>query len=171
MVDKIEKDVVVKLAYRMVVDGEEIENAPADDPLFYLHGTEDGVLVPGLEAALVGKAAGDKLTVTLAPEEAYGEYDDEAVMAADRADFELPHGLGVGDAVEIEDADGDIFEAIITAMDDESITMDMNSEFAGEEVTFEVEVLELREATKEEIVFGEPAEIIALLTEDHDHEE
>ncbi|MEM6282036.1 MAG: FKBP-type peptidyl-prolyl cis-trans isomerase [Chloroflexota bacterium] len=168
MVDKIGKEVVVKLAYRMIVDGEIIEDAPADDPLIYLHGTEEGVLVPGLETALTGKTTGEKLTVTLTPEDAFGEYDEEDIITADRADFDPPEDIGVGDSVEIEDAAGDIFEAIITAMDDQTITLDLNPEFAGEDVTFEVEVLELRGATKEEIVFGEPAEIIALLTEDHE---
>ncbi len=166
MVDKIKDGVVVTMAYRMTVDGQEIEDAPADDPLYYLHGSDN--IVPGLEAALKGKAVGDKLTVELAPDDAYGEYDKEAVQAAEISDFDLPEGVKVGDEVEIEDAEGDIYVATIQSMDDETIELDFNSALAGKTVTFDVEVLEIREATEEELEFGEPAEYADLYDDEDD---
>lgn len=165
MVDTIQDGVVVTMAYRMEADGEEIENAPADDPLMYLHGSDN--IVPGLEAALAGKGVGDRVRVTLAPDEAYGERDPEAVQRGDIDDFDLPEGIGVGDEVEIEDTEDNLYFATITGMDDESLTLDFNNPMAGKTVTFEVAVLALREATDDERSYGEPIEYVNL--HDHDH--
>ncbi len=157
MVDKIADGVVVKMAYRMVVDGIEIESAPAESPLHYLHGSEN--IVPGLEAALLGKSVGDKVSVTLEPSDAYGEFEEDAVQEADLNDFELPDGIEVGDEVEVEDAEGDIFVATITEVNDDTLVLDFNSPMAGKTVMFEVEVLGLRAATEDELEFGEPDEV------------
>jgi FKBP-type peptidyl-prolyl cis-trans isomerase SlyD len=162
MVDKIADGVVVKMAYRMIADGLEIESAPAADPLYYLHGSEN--IVPGLESALEGKTVGDKLTVTLEPSDAYGEREDDAVQEADLADFDLPESVEVGDEVEVEDAEGDVFTATVTEINDETLVLDFNSPMAGKTITFEVEVLGLRAATEDELDFGEPDEL-----DEHDH--
>jgi len=169
MVDKIENGVVVTMTYRMIVDGQEIESASADDPLYYLHGSDN--IVPGLEAALTGKKAGDKVNVTLQPDDAYGMPDDEEIQTLPMEDFDLPDDAKVGDEVEIEDADGDLFIAVIKAMDEKIITLDFNIPLAGKVVTFETEVLELREATEEEIEDGEPEEYAELFDfDEHDHD-
>jgi FKBP-type peptidyl-prolyl cis-trans isomerase SlyD len=172
MVDKIANDVVVTMTYRMIVDGKEVESAPADEPLYYLHGSDN--IVPGLETALEGKTVGDKVSVTLAPEDAYGMPDDEDIQELPLEDFDLPNDVKLGDEVEIEDADGDVFVAIITAIGKDTITLDFNNPMAGKTITFEAEVLELREATEEEIEFGEPEEYAELYDyddhDDHDHD-
>ena len=171
MVDKIQNNVVVTMAYRMIVDGQEIESAPADDPLYYLHGSDN--IVPGLESAMSGKQVGDKVHVTLAPEDAYGMPDEEEIQTLPLEDFDLPDDVKVGDEVEIEDADGDVFIAVIKDISDETITIDFNNPMAGKTITFETEVLELREATEDEIEFGEPEEYAELFDfdmHDHDHD-
>ncbi|MBC8170469.1 MAG: FKBP-type peptidyl-prolyl cis-trans isomerase, partial [Anaerolineae bacterium] len=71
-VDKITDGVVVSMTYVLTVDGEEVGRAGTEEPLEYLHGAEN--IVPGLEAALVGKKVGDQVHVTVPPEEAYGDY-------------------------------------------------------------------------------------------------
>ena len=91
MVDKIADGVVVTLAYTLTAEGMEIERATADDPLDYLHGAEN--IVPGLETALTGKTVGDKLAVTLKPEDAYGDYDEEEVEAISWED--IPEGENI----------------------------------------------------------------------------
>lgn len=170
MADQIKDGVVVTMAYRMIVDGAEVETAPADDPLYYLHGHDN--IVPGLEAALAGKTVGDKLSVTLDAVDAYGEYDDEAVLVAPVEDFELPAEVTIGDEVEVEDADGELGIAVITNITDKNVTMDFNEPFAGKTVTFEVEVLALRDANEDELEWGEPAEYGDIFGgEDHDHDE
>lgn len=175
MVDTIKDGVVVTMAYRMEADGEEIEHATADDPLPYLHGAGKYVedadnIVPGLEAALAGKTVGDKIRVTLAPDAAYGERDPEAIQTGDINDFDLPDSVGVGDEVEVEDDKGSIYFATIADMDDETLTLDLNNPLAGKTITFEVEVLALREATDEEIEYGEPIEFVSLDDHDDDHD-
>ena len=173
MVDKIKNGVVVTMTYRMTVDGNEIEEAPEDDPLYYLHGSDN--IVPGLEAALTGKSVGDKMTVTLAPEDAYGEYDNEDVLEADLSDLEIDGEIVIGDIIELEDASGLVREGTVTAVTEDTVTFDLNDEMAGKTVTFEVEVLSLREATEDEIEEGEPEEYADLFYDDeeedeHDHE-
>jgi FKBP-type peptidyl-prolyl cis-trans isomerase SlyD len=151
-VNKIEKGVVVTIAYRLTSEGVEIEETDAEDPLEYLHGA--GNIVPGLETALDGRKAGDKFSITLQPEDAYGEYDDEDVEIVARED--VPEGLEVGMEVLLEDEDGELMEAYVTAINDDSVVLDFNDPLAGKVVTYEVEVLELREADEEEVAQGYP---------------
>jgi FKBP-type peptidyl-prolyl cis-trans isomerase SlyD len=151
-VNKIEKGVVVSIAYRLTSEGVEIEQTDADDPLEYLHGA--GNIVPGLEAALEGRKAGDKFTVTLQPIDAYGEYDEEDVEVVARED--VPDNLEVGMEVLLEAEDGDLLEAVVSAINDDSVVLDFNDPLAGKVVTYEVEVLELRQADEEELEQGYP---------------
>lgn len=151
-VHKIEKGVVASIAYRMTSEGVEIETSSADDPLEYLHGA--GNIVPGLEAALEGKKVGDKFTVTLQPNEAYGEYDEENVEIVARED--VPDNLEIGMEVLLEDENGDLMEAVVSAINDDSVVLDFNDPLAGKVITYEVEVLDMRQADQEEIEQGYP---------------
>lgn len=151
-VNKIEKGVVVTIAYRLVADGVEIEETTADDPLEYLHG--GGNIVPGLETALEGKGVGAKFSITLQPEDAYGEYDEDDVEIVARED--VPDDLEVGMEVLLEDEDGDLMEATVSAINEDSVVLDFNDPLAGKVVTYDVEVLELREADEEELSQGYP---------------
>jgi FKBP-type peptidyl-prolyl cis-trans isomerase SlyD len=151
-VNKIEKNVVVSIAYRLTSEGVEIEETSAEDPLEYLHGA--GNIVPGLETALDGRKTGDKFSITLQPEDAYGEYDEEDVEVVARED--VPDDLEVGMEVLLEDEDGELMEAYVTAINDDSVVLDFNDPLAGKVVTYEVEVLDLREADEEELAQGYP---------------
>lgn len=150
--DKIKDGVVVSIAYRLTADGEEVEIVPKEDPIEYLHGAEN--IVPGLEKALAGKAAGEKVSITLKPEDAYGEYDAEDVETVDRED--LPDELEAGMEVLLEDNAGNFFEATIKEVSDESVTLDFNMPLAGKTITYDVEILELRDADEEELAHGHP---------------
>ncbi len=166
-VNKIEKGVVVSIAYRLTSEGVEIESTDSDDPLEYLHGA--GNIVPGLEVALEGKKAGDKFTVTLQPIDAYGEYDEEDVEVVARED--VPDSLEVGMEVLLEDEDGDLIEATVSAINDDSVVLDFNDPLAGKVVTYEVEVLELREADEEELEQGYPHSADLFFDDDYDYDE
>lgn len=152
MVDRIQDGMVVTLAYRLLLDGQEIETADADDPLDYLHGAEN--IVPGLERALVGKQVGERMTVTLAPADAYGEYDEDNVESIARED--MPDEVQAGMEVVIEDDDGYMYEAIVAEVTDEAVLLDFNSPLAGKTITYEVEVLGIREADADELDHGHP---------------
>ena len=150
MAQTIADNKVATVAYRLTVDGEIIDEATADDPLEYLHGAEN--IVPGLEKALTGKKVGDKLTVTLQPEEAYGEYDPEDTELLDRAD--LPEDIEVGMELLLEDEEGNFFEVTIAEIKDDEVLVDFNYPLAGKVVTYEVEVLDIRDADDDEIAHG-----------------
>lgn len=148
----IEDNKVATVAYRLTVEGEIIDEATADDPLEYLHGAEN--IVPGLEKALTGKKVGDKLTVTLQPDEAYGEYNPEDVEKLDRAD--LPEDIEVGIELLLEDEEGNFFEVVVTEINGDEVVVDFNYPLAGKVVTYDVEVLDIRDADDEEIAHGHP---------------
>ena len=150
--DRIKDGVVVSLAYRLTVDGEELENAFPENPLDYLHGAEN--IVPGLERELAGKKVGDQLTVTLQPEDAYGEYNDENMEAVDRGD--MPESIEPGMELLLEDEYGNFFEATIKEINQESVILDFNPPLAGKTVTYDVEVVAIREADEEELAHGHP---------------
>jgi len=132
--------------------GQVIESSADQDPLTYLHG--HGNIVPGLEQALTDKVAGDTFTVTLPPEEAYGLYEEDLVETASRSAFEGVAELEVGMQFQAQYASGHRV-ITITQVEADEVTIDGNHPLAGETLTFQVEVAEVRDATEEEL--------------DHDH--
>lgn len=156
-VNKIQDGVVVSLTYVLTVDGQEIDSADREDPLVYLHGAEN--IIPGLEAALLGKQVGDKLNVTLPPEDAYGNYNEDDVEVIDRDDMPMVDSLERGMEVEVEDEEGNIYSAFVSEITDEHIVLDFNPPLAGKTLTFSnVQVLDMREADELELEHGHPHE-------------
>ncbi|ROV62346.1 peptidylprolyl isomerase [Vibrio ponticus] len=149
---KIEKNVVVSLAYQVKLeDGAVVDQSTVDAPLDYLHGNNN--LITGLEKALEGKQAGDKFEVTVAPEEAYGEHSDDLVQ---RVPANVFHGV---DQIEVgmrflADTDQGPIPVEVTEVDGDEVVVDGNHMLAGQTLTFEVEVVAVREATAEEIEHG-----------------
>jgi FKBP-type peptidyl-prolyl cis-trans isomerase SlyD len=149
MSDTIQNDKVVSLALTLTVDGEVVEQYDLQDPFEYLHGAEN--VVPGLEAALQGRKAGDKLTVTVPAAEGFGDYDPE--------DFETFGKDEVGDAevgmaVVLEDEDGYLFEGTITEIVGDTVKVDFNPMLAGKTLNYQIEVLAIRDAEEEELEHG-----------------
>jgi FKBP-type peptidyl-prolyl cis-trans isomerase SlyD len=151
-VETISDGVVVSLIYALSIDGEEIERADRDDPLEYLHGA--GGIVPGLEAILEGKRVGDKVHATLPPDQAYGDYDPEETEEVDRASIEIDVDLHEGLEVEVEDEDGYVYVATVSKITADTVTLDFNPALAGQTLTYDVEVIGLREATRDEVAHG-----------------
>jgi FKBP-type peptidyl-prolyl cis-trans isomerase SlyD len=162
-VEKIQDGVIVSLAYTLTVDGEELDRADANDPLEYLHGAEN--IVPGLEDALTGKKVGDKLSVTLRPDQAYGEYSDDDIEVVDRDEIPDADRLRSGMLIEAEDEDGNVTMGIVREINDDRIILDFNPPLAGKTLTYNVEVLGLREADTEELAHGHPHGLHAHLHE------
>ena len=151
-VEKVTDGVIVSIVYRLTVDGEVVEDTPADDPLDYLHGAEN--IVPGLERVLAGKQVGDKVNVTLKPEDAYGEYDEDDVEEIDRND--VPESVELGMEILLEDEEGFMFEAVVKEVTEDTVILDFNHMLAGKTVTYDVEIVGLREADAEELAHGHP---------------
>jgi len=149
---KIEGGRVVRMHYTLRDDlGTTIESTGTGEPLSYLHGY--GHIIPGLEKALDGSSAGLKTTVTVGPNEAYGPKDPQAVIRAPREDF--PDGLVLEPGVEVqaETPDGPITFTVVALEDDQAV-LDANHPLAGKTLTFDLEVVEVREATADEIAHG-----------------
>jgi FKBP-type peptidyl-prolyl cis-trans isomerase SlyD len=152
MEQRIEPGTVVSLAYKLTVDGQEVARTEVGEPMEYLHGAQN--ILPGLEASLEGKRVGDKFTVTLPPEDAYGDYDDEDIEQIDRQDIPDANQLEIGMVVEVEDEDGYSYVAHVREINDRVVVLDFNPPLAGKTLTYDVEVIGVRPASDEELSHG-----------------
>lgn len=149
---KIEKNVVVSIAYQVKLeDGIVVDQSTAEAPLEYLHGHNN--LITGLERELEGKAAGDKFSATVTPEDAYGEHSDELVQRVPAEVFQGVDEIEVGMRF-LADTDQGPIPVEITEVDGDEVVVDGNHMLAGHTLTFDVEVVALREATEDEIAHG-----------------
>lgn len=143
---------VVSIHYTLTSDGgETLDSSAGREPLAYLHGA--GNIIPGLESALVGKGVGEKLKVSIAPAEAYGLRDDALVQVVPRDAFGGAPDLEVGMQFQARTPDGIRVVTIVDVAGDE-ITLDGNHPLAGETLHFDVEIVEVRAATDEEMAHG-----------------
>jgi FKBP-type peptidyl-prolyl cis-trans isomerase SlyD len=126
-------------------------SASGGQPMAYVHGYAS--IIPGLEKALEGKATGDTLDVTVPPVEAYGLRDERRVGQVDRAIF--PEGAEVKPGMRFRASSENGSDlVVVTAVDGNTITVDANHPLAGETLTFNVTVRDVRPATPEEIAHG-----------------
>ena len=143
----------VSIDYTLTNDiGEVIDSSSGGAPLVYLQGA--GNIIPGLEKALDGKQAGDELTVTVEPEDAYGEYSAELVSTLSRSMFEGVDELEVGMQFHASAPDGQMQIVTIRDLDGDDVTVDGNHPLAGQKLTFQVKIVDVRDASQEEIAHG-----------------
>lgn len=143
---------VVSFHYTLTNDrGEILDSSNGANPLAYLHGA--GNIIPGLEKALLGKIAGDKLNVTVAPAEAYGERDARLVQDVPRRAFQGIKDIKAGMSFTAEGPHGPT-RVVVTRVSGDMVTVDGNHPLAGETLTFSVEIAEVREASEEEMAHG-----------------
>ena len=131
--------------------GKVLDSSEGQEPLSYLHGA--GNIIPGLEKALVGKAVGDKLNVSVAAAEAYGERDDAMVQQLDSSMFSGIEQIEVGMEFHAETEHG-LQVVTVTGVEGNQVTIDGNHPLAGVDLNFDVEVTDVREATEDEIAHG-----------------
>mgnify|MGYP001148724371 CR=1 FL=1 len=144
---------VVSMHYTLTNSkGNTLDSSVGGKPLGYLHGA--GNIIPGLEKALVGKAAGDSLQVTIDPAEGYGEKNPELVQTLNRSLFQGVDTIEVGMNFQAQAPDGAMQTLTVTEVDGDDITVDANHPLAGETLTFDVEIISVRKATEEEIEHG-----------------
>jgi len=149
----IEKDCVVSANFELFDgDGVLVDSSESGGPLTYLHGADE--LLPGLEVALAGRTLGDKLTVNLKPDEAFGQREEALVDKAPRANFPGIDDIQPGMQFQTEMDDGAPMVVTVTDVDDEWVTVDGNHELAGKHLRFELEVIEVRKANEDEIAHG-----------------
>lgn len=132
--------------------GEILDSSEGAEPLSYLHGA--GNLIPGLERELLGKTSGATLQVTIAPGDAYGEIQPELVQIVPAGAFQGVENVEPGMAFEAQDPQGNARRVVVKSVDDDQVTIDANHPLAGVELNFDVQVVEVRDATSEEIAHG-----------------
>ena len=153
---KIADGCLIELEYELRNSkGEVIESSSAGTLMTYLHGNEE--IPPKLEGQLAGRDVGEKVVVTLAPADAYGEFNPDGIVAVPRSEFPEDAEIVPGDWVSIEvsgeegeDSKGEM-EMRVVEIAPEAITLDANHPLAGEEITFDLKVRSVRKASAEEI--------------------
>lgn len=148
--ETIQNDAVVQFAYTLNVEGQEMESNLLD----YMHG--HGNIIPGLENELTGLNIGDRKHVLVKAADAYGEFDPNMVISVNRESFPADFDIRLGEPMNLRDASGHVFQAVATALSEDSVEMDMNHPMAGKDLEFQVTILSIRPATEEELAHGHP---------------
>jgi len=147
----VQNDCAVSLDFSIKDTNGNILDSSREELMHYLHGR--GVLPPKLEVALLGKQCGEQVCLKLKPSEAYGEHKTELVSKYGPQDFEDGLKIYEGLIFQRDTADGTQFIRI-TKIENDIITADANHPLAGLELTFDVVVLAVRQASEEELASG-----------------
>jgi len=152
----VSKDKVVSVIYELKTDvaGEVIEKAVKETPLTFLCGA--GQMLEKFEANLAGLKVGDAFDFKLTSEEAYGKASEEAIIDLPKHIFEVEgkvdeEVIKVGNVVPMQDSAGRKLQGIVLEMAEETVKMDFNHPLAGDDLFFKGEVIEVRDATEEEL--------------------
>lgn len=149
----VAEGMVVTVDYTLTLDnGEVADTTQGGMPLRFLAG--NGQLLPAFEDALIGMAAGDEAQIVLAPEDGYGEYDEEAFEEVPIDQFPTDQEMEPGMSVGVQDSSGEVYEAYVSEIQDDIVVLDYNHPLAGETLHFQVKVLDVRPATPEELDHG-----------------
>lgn len=145
---QISRHKVVGIHYTLRDDnGNVLDSSEGREPLYYLHG--EGNLIPGMEEGLEGQSAGASLKLDVSPEKGYGQIDPEMVQQVPRSAF---GGQEVNPGMQFHTNQGQV--VTVTDVTPDSVTVDANHPLAGQNLHFDVEVIEVREASTEEIAHG-----------------
>ena len=149
---QIAERTVVSIHYKLTNDaGETLDSSEGGEPLVYLQGF--GNLSPGLEKALVGKQAGDRLDVRVEPGEAYGEHDPKLIQQVPRRAFQGVSDVKAGMRFQAQGPNGPS-SVVITRIAGDMVTVDGNHPLAGQHLNFAVEITDVRAASEEELAHG-----------------
>jgi FKBP-type peptidyl-prolyl cis-trans isomerase SlyD len=149
---QIAKHRVVTIHYTLKDNDDNILDRSEDGSFCYLHGAHN--IIPGLEEALNGKTAGDELSVSIPPEQAYGMHDAAKTQTVSREMFPPGQNVESGMQFHARGPDGQSLVVTIVKVEGDQITVDGNHPLAGVQLNFDVKVMDVREAKGEEIEHG-----------------
>lgn len=149
---QIEQHKVVTLHYTLTDDKGETIDKSDDGSFAYLHGAQN--IIPGLEDALTGKAAGEKFDVSIDPEQGYGLRNEEMLQEVPKTMFEDASQIDVGTQFHAQGPNGETLVVTVMEVHDDKVVVDGNHPLAGVQLNFDVTVVEVRDATEEEIEHG-----------------
>ena len=148
----IQENKVVSFHYTLInQDGEQVESSRDSQPMTYLHGASN--IIPGLEKALSGKSVGDEFQVTVEAAEAYGERSEDKLQRIPAKHFKNLKRLMPGQIVALQTQQGQV-QVTVVKIGRFNVDVDANHPLAGQALTFDVEVMEIRDASEEENTHG-----------------
>ena len=149
---QIEQNSVVTLHYTLKDNDGRIIDYSTDGTFLYLHGAMN--IIPGLENALTGKEAGDEFEVKVSPEEGYGQKEENRIQEVPKDMFDNAEEIKVGAQFHAQSPDGAAVVVTVAEVKDDAVVIDGNHALAGKELNFDVKVIDVREASEEEIEHG-----------------
>ncbi len=159
---QISKNKVVTVTYDLHCnlpgnEKQHVETAGIDNPLSFIFGS--GMMIPGFEKGLDGKSKGDSFTFSIESDDAYGSTEESAVIKLPIDIFKVEgvldlNLLKVGKVLPMNDNEGNVLNGMIKAFDNETVTMDFNHPLAGHHLHFSGKIVDVREASAEEISHG-----------------
>ena len=148
----VENNKVVSFHYTLTnSDGNQMESSRDNDPMSYMHGANN--IIPGLEKAMEGRKAGDQYSVTVQPEEAYGVRSEANIQRVPIKALGKMARPAVGQVLNLQTNQGPV-QVTVVKVGRFNIDVDANHPLSGQALTFEVEIMSIRDATKEEIGHG-----------------
>ncbi|HEY7117118.1 MAG TPA: peptidylprolyl isomerase [Tepidisphaeraceae bacterium] len=150
---QIAKNTVATIDYTLTdPQGQVIDTSKGRQPLSYLHGASN--IIPGLESALEGKSAGEVVNVTVPPEKGYGPRDPNLLQSVPRSNFQGVNDIKPGMQFQAQTPQGGQHVVTVVKVDPQNVTVDANHPLAGMELKFDVTVVDVRQASPEEINHG-----------------
>ncbi len=149
---QISDKMVVTIDYTLKDDNGTVLDSSNEGNFAYLHGANN--IIPGLENALTGKSAGDEVDVSVSPAEGYGEHNETMIQAVPRDMFDSEQEIQVGMQFHAESPEGEMIVVTVTDVEGDDVTVDGNHPLAGVNLNFGVKVIDIREASEEEIEHG-----------------
>lgn len=136
----IEKGKIVAVNYTgKFPNGEVFDSSEGRDPLKFQVGS--GQIIPGFESAILGKNIGDKVTININPQEAYGEVREDLIVKVPMG--QMPGEVEVGQSLQAQADNGQAVNVIVKEVNEDHVVIDGNHPLAGEELVFEIEILEV----------------------------
>ncbi len=154
MPDIIAKDVVVIYNYTLKTDSEEIVGKEEGLQTPYLHGFDN--IFPKVEEEMEGKKVGDRLSITLAPKDGFGEKNPTTPQEVPRDAFPEDADMEEGAMFHLETPDGEVLPFWLAKVEKNSVFLDSNHPLAGQTIHFEIEITGLRDAKPDELAHGHP---------------
>lgn len=149
---QVAKDRVITVRYAIrAADGTEVESNRDDEPFVSLHGR--GSLLPAIESALDGRTSGERLTLTLTPDQAFGERRDDFTQRISKKYLPNPNRLKPGKQTTLQTREGPRTVTVIK-VGGKVVDVDLNHPLAGQTLEFDIELVDVREATAEELSHG-----------------
>lgn len=146
---KIADQCIVSFHYTLTSDGIELDSSRGRDPLTYMHGS--GGIIPGLERALAGCEPGDDLSVDIAPEDAYGEINEQLIHQVPISAFEGVEKVEPGMQFQATGQNGAVQHVTVVKVEEDVVIIDANHPLAGQALHFDVTVEDVREPSADEI--------------------